>query len=55
MTSSCPYNMLGGDITFIKPIEDSTLVDSVNVKEIVTAAAAKYLQKYEHQNLMRHK
>mmetsp|Transcript_18973 Transcript_18973/g.34190 ORF Transcript_18973/g.34190 Transcript_18973/m.34190 type:complete len:1170 (+) Transcript_18973:5063-8572(+) len=53
MTATCPYNTLGGDVTCIKPIEHTTLVDSANVKEIVTAAAVKHLQTHERLKLMR--
>jgi hypothetical protein len=53
MTTTCTYNILGGDVTCIKPIEDTALVVSVNLKETVTAAAVKHLQTHERLKLMR--
>jgi len=53
MTATCPYNLLGGDVTCIKPIEDTMIVVSANVKETVTAAVVKHLQDHERLKLMR--
>ena len=53
MTATCPYNTIGGDVTCIRPIEDTTPVESTNVKETVTAAAVKHLQTHERLKLMR--
>ena len=43
---------MGGDVTCIKPVEDTALVVSANVKETVTAAAFQHLQTYERLKLM---
>ena len=43
MAVTCPYNTAGGDLICVKPIEETELVGSVNVKEIATAAVVKHL------------
>jgi len=53
MNATCPYNTMSGDVTCIKPVEDTALMVSANVKETVTAAAVKHLQNHERLKLMR--
>ena len=49
----CPFDVVGGDVTFSSPVPPSPIPDPANAQFIVTAAAEKHLQEYERRKLRR--